>query len=251
MIKSEFLQLIGLYNLADTIDAVRIYREPGDTKSMIHFVSPTRTIAGVITTDLLSIDEGVEFGIANTKKLKKLLSPLCEDKQLSLTLEKSQTGHYYQLTVNDTVVDVSYILCELAILPKKAKITKPSIDLEFTLNQATQDILVKSINAIEADKDVPKLFTLKSNKNSVEWIIGNRKTQNSNKIKMKIAPSSGALTKELTFNADYLKDIIQSTGWMLDGDDMTLSMSNLGFATTTISNTNTSVEYNLIQEKLV
>lgn len=247
MTTQELSNFINLYNLNDTVEAIR-WKSTATSTELV-FATQSRTLAGTIKHAGFCISPDTEIGIANTKRLKRMISVFSKDSPLNFSLITHNTKNV-ALAMSDSKLDVSYVLCELSILPSPPKFKIPPIEVEAPLSKEFCDKFIKIKDALGDDATTVTIQQTKAN--ALNFVVGHRKTANANKINISVQPTVGAggLTTDLTFNAMYLRDILSATAWM-NQPTVTMKLANIGFASLAFTDgKNVTADYYLVQEKL-
>jgi hypothetical protein len=203
MKKSDLLHFIELYNLSGAVEKVKIDADGTDLKTT--FITEDKTLYGTVHYRGLAMEKG-EYAFHDTAQFKKMLSPLEED--ISVSVERVN-DRPIGLTFSDDNVDSAMMLADLSVVPKAPKGVAPgNADFEFTIDEEFINRFITAKNAL--GKDVTSftlLFNPKTNK--TELIIGYSNI-NTNRIRLEIKPVAGKekIEKQVSFNADYLKEIL-------------------------------------------
>jgi hypothetical protein len=203
MNKSNLIKFIELYNLNGTVERVKLESDGKSVKTGI--VADDRTMAGSVKFNDLKVDKG-EYGIHDTAQFKKMLSIL--DEEVEIAVNKLDDDRAISLAVSDKNTESLIILADMSVIPKVPNVNNVgNFDLEIELTEDFVDRFVKAKNALP---DVTA-FTLGLNKkgDKVELVIGDGDT-NTNRIKLEVKPIAGKdkPAKEVSFNANYFKEIL-------------------------------------------
>lgn len=202
MNKANLLKFIELYNLNGTIERVKLESDGDNLKTGI--VADDRTMAGSVKFNDLKVEKG-EYGIHDTAQLKKMLGIL--DDEVEITVNKMD-DRPIGLAISDKTTESFVVLADMSVIPKVPTVNnKGDFDLEIEI---TEDFVERFVKAKNALPDVTA-FTLGLNKkgDKVELVIGDGDT-NTNRIKLEVKPINGKdkPAKEISFNANYFKEIL-------------------------------------------
>ena len=139
------------------------------------------------------------------------------------------------------------MLSDPSVIPNPPKIKEvKEFDVEIPITDDFIDVFTKSKNSLP---DVDS-FTLMMNKKTdkLELVIG-YSTVNSNRVKMDIKPTAGKdkVTKPISFNSNYFKDILNKNS---EAVGAVFKVSAIGIATVTFSTTEFDATYYLIRKEL-
>ncbi len=203
MKKPDLLKFIELYNLSGTVEKVKIESDGTDLKTV--FITEDKTLYGTITYKGLGLEKG-EYGIHDTAQFKKMLGVLDDD--ITATVNRLDDNRPVSLTFNDKNADSTIMLADLSVIPKTPKGVQPgTTDFEFTIDADFVNRYIRSKNALTDVSSFTLLFNPKSKK--TELVIGYSNIS-TNRIRLDINPVPGKdkITNQVSFNADYLKEIL-------------------------------------------
>lgn len=229
MNKANLLKFIELYNLNGTVERVKLESDGKALKTGI--VADDRTMAGSVKFNDLKVEKG-EYCIHDTAQFKKMLGIL-ED-EIEILVNRLDDNRAISLSVSDKNTESLIVLADSSVIPKVPTVNNPgNFDLEIEL---TDDFVERFVKAKNALPDVVT-FTLGMNKkgDKVELVIGDGDT-NTNRIKLEVKAIAGKdrPTKEISFNANYFKEILLknrgATGAVLKVN--TAGLGNVSFNTT-------------------
>lgn len=222
MKRAELLKFIDLYNLSGNVERVKIDADGKRLKTV--FITENKTLYGSIVHENLDMDTG-EYGIYDTARLKKMLSILDED--ITATVEKLDSGKVVGITFADKHTESFVMLADMSVIPKApAGVRQFAVDLEVNL---TSDFIQRYIRAKNALADAESFSFVPNKKtNKVEMILGHGAT-GTNRIKLEVdlVPGKDTLPSVLSFNADYLKEILSKNS---DAGTTKLSVASGGLA---------------------
>ena len=202
MNKSNLIKFIELYNLNGTVERVKLEADGKNIKTNI--VTEDKTLAGNVSFNGIALEKG-EYGIHDTAQFKKMLSILDEEVEMSVNKVDDRA---VSLTVADKNTESLIILANMSVIPKTPTVANLGVfDLEIELDDAFIDRFIKAKNALPE----VNTFTLGLNKkgDKVELIVGDS-DNNTNRIKLEVKPVAGKdkPAKEISFNANYFKEIL-------------------------------------------
>lgn len=183
-----------------------------------------------------------EIGIFDTDKLKKILGVLGDE--ISITLN-TKNNSVTSISFKCDKIDAQFVTADLSVIPKSPSVKKlPEFNAEIEFDSEFINKFIKAKNALnEVDN-----FTLMMNKkNKLELVIGHSLI-NSNKIvfETKTKNSKDSVSKQISFSANYLKDILTNNN---DCDNTTLSVSDAGLAYLSFVKNNFVANYYLVSIK--
>lgn len=198
--------IITKYYLNGLTDAVKI-----GVKSKvltIDFKSVDPSLVGKISTD---IDlEDLEIGIYNTKQLLNLLKVL--NGEVEYKVEK--TGKVAtKLKLFDSRFNVEYILADMFLIPKSPKITEPTWNYTFDINDVFIDTFIKANKAIDKDE-----IGVEINDKNIKFIFGGfQNFSNKLEIYSEYQTLNKATLSKMEFKTSNLKEIFVNNKDMKTG----------------------------------
>ena len=238
MKKSVLEKFIKKYNINGTIEVVKFVVVSADKHLKTAAMSDDKHVMVDITLSEFSELSDLEFGIYDTKTMKKMLSAVTED--ITLTTN-TDNGRIASVCFNDGNVEVQCATADLRILPKTPKIKQlPPFTVEIDM---TREFMDKYIKAKTALSDEHELTIMLNKKNKVEMVIGHGKN-NTNRITLKPETKAGkdVLTKPVRFNANYLKEVLIANS---ECDSTTMSVSDEGLISISFNQDNFNSLYYL------
>ncbi len=206
MIQKNTLQsVISKYYLDGLIESVKW--EIKGKKLVINFMVPDQDMLGKVELNKFDLED-VVLVVYNTSQLNKLLGITSGD----LILKVNKVGSIVnKLNISDSQFDVSYSLADTSLIGKIASVEEPKkYTTTFSLDTEQINALIKSKNALgiednnllitcglSPDKEARLLFTFGEN------------TEHSNKVTYAIAIPK-EIDIKLTFNSNYVKEILSS-----------------------------------------
>ena len=233
MNKQKLTGFVEKYSLGNTIESV-----PWSIKSntlTTEFVSEDRTLLGSVTLNSFAIDDA-EIGIYNTTQLQKMISVLGSDVTVNL---KKADKRAIAIVMTDGDVSLNYMLADLDIIPKAPKLkTLPDTTVVIEINNDFITKFVRAKNALSESDN----FTVISN--TITQIIIGESDSNTNKININVKTESSQAMSAISFNANYLKEILAANRDHTDGK---MEVCAGGLAILTFSNADYTSKYYLVQ----
>jgi hypothetical protein len=233
MNKQKLTGFVEKYSLGNTIESV-----PWSIKKntlSTDFVSEDRTLLGNVTLNSFDIDDS-EVGIYNTTQLQKMISVLGSD--VSINLKKADK-RAIAIDMTDGDVSLNYMLADLDIIPKAPKLkTLPDTTVVIKIDNDFITKFVRAKNALSESDN----FTVTSN-NITQIIIG-ESDSNTNKININVKTEVSNKLPAISFNANYLKEILAANRDHIDGK---MEVCAGGLAILTFSNADYTSKYYLVQ----
>ena len=233
MNKQKLTGFVEKYSLGNTIESV-----PWSIKSntlTTEFVSEDRTLLGSVTLNSIAIDDA-EIGIYNTTQLQKMISVLGSDVTVNL---KKADKRAIAIDMTDGDVSLNYMLADLDIIPKAPKLkTLPDTTVVIDINNDFITKFVRAKNALSESDN----FTVISN--TITQIIIGESDSNTNKININVKTESSQAMSAISFNANYLKEILAANRDHTDGK---MEVCAGGLAILTFSNADYTSKYYLVQ----
>ena len=241
MNKTKLLTFIEKYNLGGIVESVKLTTEKNVLKTA--FVAEDKSMAGTVSLSDFKFDD-VELGIFETSKLKNFLKIL-ED-EVELTLVKTDDKPV-ALTVADKNLEINFMLSDLSVIPSAPKVKEiKSFDVEIPIDA---DFITRFVKAKNSLPDVDS-FTLLMNKkgDKLECVVG-YSSISSNRVKIEVTATKGKdkLDKPISFNANYLKEILSKNG---DATGAVLKIAAVGIAKLEFKTTDFESVYYLIQKTI-
>ena len=233
MDKQKLTGFIEKYSLGNSIESV-----PWIIKSntlTTDFVSEDRTLLGKVTLNNFDLDN-CEVGIYNTTQLQKMVSVLGSSVDINL---KKVEERAIAVHMTDDEVSLNYMLADLDIIPKAPKLkTIPDTTVVIKIDN---DFITKFVRAKNALSDSDN-FTVVSN-NITQVILGESDT-NTNKININVKTESSEKMSAISFNANYLKEILAANRDHTNGK---MEVCAGGLPILTFTNADYTSKYYLVQ----
>ena len=245
MKKQTIETFIKKYSLNGIIDSVKWNVNSTDKTLNTNSITEEKNVlVDVKHMQFDAIAEDCEVGIYETSKLIKMLSVMSDEVSLSLNKKDDKIT---SVNISDTTTVAQFITADLSVIPTAPNLKKlPDFTVEIELNDEFVSKFIKAKNALpEVDT-----FTLLMNKNKkLEMVIG-YSTLNSNRITLSVTAADGknVVSKNLSFNAKYLKEILTSNS---DCSNAILKVSDAGLAMVQFTNSEFNSTYYMVEVKSV
>ena len=244
MKKQTINTFIDKYSLNGTIESVKWVIDSANKQIKTASISDDKNVLSfVVIKDSAGLNDA-EIGINDTAKLKKLLSVLNDEVNISFNTREDKI---VSLSLTGENTDVQYVTADLSVIPKVPELKKlPPFNLDIPLTKEFVTTFVKAKNALS---DVDTLTFTKDKKDKLKLVIG-FSSVNSNRISIDFKPTEGkdTLGKTIHFSAKYLKEILTSNN---DCENAVLKISDAGIAHVEFNNDVFNSSYYLVEIKNV
>ena len=244
MKKQTINTFIDKYSLNGTIESVKWVVDSANKQIKTASISDDKNVLSfVVIKDSAGLNDA-EIGINDTAKLKKLLSVLNDEVNISFNMREDKI---VSISLTGESTDVQYVTADLSVIPKVPELKKlPPFNLEIPLTKEFVTTFVKAKNALS---DVDTLTFTKDKKDKLKLVIG-FSSVNSNRISIDFKPTEGkdTLGKTIHFSAKYLKEILTSNS---DCENAVLKISDVGIAHVEFNNDMFNSSYYLVEIKNV
>jgi len=244
MKKQTINTFIDKYSLNGTIESVKWIIDSANKQIKTASISDDKNVLSfVVIKDSAGLNDA-EIGINDTAKLKKLLSVLNDEVNISFNTREDKI---VSISLTGESTDVQYVTADLSVIPKVPELKKlPPFNLEIPLTKEFVTTFVKAKNALS---DVDTLTFTKDKKDKLKLVIG-FSSVNSNRISIDFKPTEGkdTLGKTIHFSAKYLKEILTSNS---DCENAVLKISDAGIAHVEFNNDVFNSSYYLVEIKNV
>jgi hypothetical protein len=244
MKKQTINTFIDKYSLNGTIESVKWVVDSANKQIKTASISDDKNVLSfVVIKDSAGLNDA-EIGINDTAKLKKLLSVLNDEVNISFNTREDKI---VSISLTGESTDVQYVTADLSVIPKVPELKKlPPFNLEIPLTKEFVTTFVKAKNALS---DVDTLTFTKDKKDKLKLVIG-FSSVNSNRISIDFKPTEGkdSLGKTIHFSAKYLKEILTSNS---DCENAVLKISDAGIAHVEFNNDLFNSSYYLVEIKNV
>ena len=217
MQKTKLNKFIQKYNLGGNVNSVK-WKSDGDSIST-SFVTPDKSLLGNVKVDNFKF-ENAELGVYQTDQLKSLINVLGEDVSLNLMKVDDKA---VSLNVKNGSVSIDYVLSDLSVISDPPALKRlPEFGTRIKLDNSFINTFIKGKSALSE----VETFTIKSNGNELEVIIGYSST-NTNRVNIPVESTTNDLSKEITFNANLFKEVLVANR---ECSSAVLEVSNDGLA---------------------
>jgi hypothetical protein len=244
MKKQTINTFIDKYSLNGTIESVKWVVDSANKQIKTASISDDKNVLSfVVIKDSAGLNDA-EIGINDTAKLKKLLSVLNDEVNISFNTREDKI---VSISLTGESTDVQYVTADLSVIPKVPELKKlPPFNLEIPLTKEFVTTFVKAKNALS---DVDTLTFTKDKNDKLKLVIG-FSSVNSNRISIDFKPTEGkdSLGKTIHFSAKYLKEILTSNS---DCENAVLKISDAGIAHVEFNNDLFNSSYYLVEIKNV
>lgn len=240
MNKNTLITYLDKFHLNGVINSVKLTIKDNVLTTL--FVSEDKSMAGSVTANKFEF-ENAELGVFETSKLKSFIKILDED--VTLTLNKIDDVPT-SLTISDKTMEVNFMLSDLSVIPPAPKVKEiKDFEVEIPVTAEFANSFIKAKNALP---DVDSFTFLMNKKKALELVIGYASI-NSNRIKLGVSPTTGkdVLTKPISFNANYFKEILLKNA---DCTGAVLKIAEAGISVVEFSNIEFVSKYYLIQKQI-
>ena len=203
MKKSDLLKFVSLYNLAGSVEKVKLDSDGTSVKTT--FISEDRGLYGAISFSSLPIETG-EYGIHDTKQLVKMVNILEDD--FAVVVNRLSDNRPVAFSFSDKNTESQVMLADLSVIPKPPPGVKAfTTDLEINIDAEFINRYIRAKNALNDVASFTFIVNPKSQK--VEMIVGYSNVSN-NRVRLEIntVPGKDSPSQTVSFNADYLKEIL-------------------------------------------
>jgi len=244
MKKQTINTFIDKYSLNGTIESVKWVVDNANKQIKTASISDDKNVLSfVVIKDSAGLNDA-EIGINDTAKLKKLLSVLNDEVNISFNTREDKI---VSLSLTGESTDVQYVTADLSVIPKVPELKKlPPFNLEIPLTKEFVTTFVKAKNALS---DVDTLTFTKDKKDKIKLVLG-FSSVNSNRINIdfKAVEGKDTLSKTIHFSAKHLKEILTSNS---DCENAVLKISDAGIAHVEFNNDTFNSSYYLVEIKNV
>lgn len=241
--KKEVLELfLKKFNLNGNIDSVKWVVDSKEKQLRTSALTEDRNVMADVKLNNFTDLVDATIGIYNTAQLKQMLNVLGDEIKMELNVTNDKVT---SITFSDDLTKIQYVTADLSVIPSGITLKKiPPFNVEIDFNQEFINKFVRAKNALS---DI-NIFTLLMRDNKLELVIG-QSNINSNKITLGLVTKNGkdSVTKPISFNAMYLKEILVSNN---DCDSAVLKVSDAGLATIAFTKNDFVSEYYLVEVKI-
>jgi hypothetical protein len=256
MEKKNIETFIKKYNLGGTIEGV-IWSSNADKDLSVTAMTSDRKLYTSVQLEKSSFFDGVEIGILDTSKLKRLLAPLADNISLSLDIDENDKTRVRQIIADDGKINVNFVAAGVDAVdgvPSMKNI--PPFTVEIVLTPEFVDVFNKSFSGVD-DKDALFTLIMSKKKQKLEMVLGYKQKNLSDRIAIEVTASAGKDTVKnpISFNAKHLKEILAANSEVNDPTAATvshpiLSVSEAGLAGIGFNNGGFKSQYYLVKTEV-
>ena len=244
MEKKNIETFIKKYNLNGAIEGVLWTNNNGDL-AVTATTSDRKLFASVTFEKGAGWFSGVEIGVQETSKLKKMLTPLGENVSLSLDIDENDKTRVRQLFIDDGKNRSDFTAAGLDVIDGAPKLKNvPPFGVEINFSPEFIDAFSKSFSALGDDAT---LFTLlmSKRKQKMDMVLGYKQNL-SDRIALEVAATTGKDTVKnpISFSAKHLKEILSAYS---EVTNPVLEVSEAGLASISFVDGLFKSQYNLVQ----
>lgn len=237
MNKTLLENFINKFNLAGEVEAVTIVSD--GTLTSVSFATNDQSAIGFVSSNTLNLPAG-KFDVFETAKLKSLLAVLDDDIEVDVVAD-SIDGTPTALIMKDSATKVKFALADNSVIPIVPALKSiPPFEVEIDLDQKLFTTFVKASGALRDSET----FTIVPKKDETKIVIGHSEHSNQNSVAITVTTQVTDDLKPLSFNAAYLRSMIQANKDTTGGK---LFMSSKGLSKVTFDVPNFTVEYYLVR----
>lgn len=224
MERSLLDKFIKKYNLNGNIESVRWSVDGGEKTLKVSAKSEDQnTVVYVTMEGFDAIDEEVDFGVYETKKLRQLLNVF--DTEFSVAVNKKD-DEVRSLDFSDANVEVRFVASSVSVV---STAPQPKGTPEFQVEILVDENFTEKFNRAKSALPGADTFTLMNNKSGDLQLILGYSNNNTDRITMSVttAEGKGTLKSPLHFQSNILKEILSANE---DCDHAVLKVSERGLA---------------------
>lgn len=244
MEKKHIETFIKKYNLGGAIEGV-LWQNDNNNLSVTAMTSDRKLFASVQLEKAASFFTGVEIGVQDTNKLKKMLGVLSDNVALSLDIDENDATRVRQIIAEDGKNTVNFTAAAKDVIdPVPTMKNVPPFGVEITLSPEFIDTFSKAFSAVADDQ---ALFTLimSKKKQKLELVLGYKQNL-SDRIALEVAATAGKDTVKnpISFNAKHLKEILAANS---EVTNPVLNVSEAGLANINFVDSGFTSKYYLVK----
>ena len=244
MEKKSIETFIKKYTLAGSIEGV-LWQNVNNNLSVTAMTGDRKLFASVQSENSATFFTGVEIGIQDTNKLRKMLAPLSDNISLTLDVDEKDATRVRKLTADDGKISIDYVTAAKDVIdPSPTMKSLPPFTVELTLTPKFVDGFSKAFSALSDDK-LLFTFIMSKKKNKLEMVLG-YKSNLSDRIAMEVDAVSGkdVVSAPISFNAKHLKEILTANS---EVENPILSVSEAGLASIKFDSGDFKSQYYLVK----
>jgi hypothetical protein len=244
MEKKHIETFIKKYNLNGAIEGVLWSNDSGNL-AVTAMTSDRKLFTSVTYDKGAGWFSGVEVGVQDTNKLKKMLAPLGDNVSLTLDIDSNDKTRARQLFIDDGKNQSTYVLAGVDVIDGTPKMKNiPPFGVEITLPPEFIEAFSKSFSALGDDAT---LFTLlmSKRKQKMDMVLGYKQNL-SDQIALEVTTTAGKDTVKnpISFNAKHLKEILLANN---EVTNPVLQVSEAGLSSISFDDNGFKSQYYLVQ----
>jgi hypothetical protein len=211
MDKSHLVTTLEKYYLNGIVEKVKIQVENKNIN--VRFVAPNKDLVGTVTASEFELEDS-ELGIYDTSQLLKLINIT----NSFVTLETVKEHNIpTKLLIADNEYNLDYVLADTTMIPNVPTVDEPVYDIEAEIDLEFITKFIKAKKAIDTE-----VFSVDANYDEVKakvvrFVLGGDASY-TNKITFTVpATYEGIQTKQLQFNINYLREILDTNKDLTSG----------------------------------
>lgn len=211
MDKSHLVTTLEKYYLNGTVERVKIQVE--NKNVTVRFVAPNKDLVGTVVASDFELEDS-ELGIYDTSQLLKLINIT----NSFVTLETIKEHNIpTKLLVADNEYNLEYVLADTTMIPNVPTVDEPVYDIKAEIDLEFITKFIKAKKAIDTE-----VFSVDANYDEakakvVRFVLGGDASY-TNKITFTVPASyEGIHTKQLQFNINYLREILDTNKDLTSG----------------------------------
>lgn len=213
MEKKYIETFIKKYNLGGAIEGVRWINDNGNL-STTAMTSDRKLFASVSLDKGAGWFTGVEVCIEDTSRLKKMLSTLSDNINLSLDIDENDATRVRQIIAEnaDGKATMNFVTCASSILSGVPKMKSvPPFTVEIILSDEFVNTFNSAFASLGSDDAMAFTLIMSKKKQKLEMVIGYKQNL-SNRIALEVATNAGKDTVKapISFDAKLLKEILSA-----------------------------------------
>lgn len=239
MEKSRLERFIAKYNLGGACESVKLVA--AGTALSVRSVSDDKNVLLEVKSDDMQFLNG-EHSVYETKKLRSLLGVVGE--KLTVAATKDKSGKVIGLSFDDSDTKATFVLADESVIPKVPELKKlPPMDIEIDVDDKLISTFTRAKGALP---DVDTFDVMSEGVGSEATIVIGYSKNNTNRINIKVRTKSNAKLENISFSANYLKEIFLANKELKVG---TLKISSKGIAVAEFAGEGFTATYFLVQIK--
>jgi hypothetical protein len=249
MEKKNIETFIKKYNLNGTIEGVVWSAVNNNADLSVTAMTSDKKLYTSVQYTKAAFFNGVDIGVLDTTKFKKMLSPLSDNIALSLDIDENDKTRVRQIIAEDGKISVNYVTAGVDAVdgvPSMKNI--PPFTVEISLTPEFIDAFSTSFSGVD-DKDALFTLIMSKKKQKLEMVLGYKQKNLSDRIALEVTATAGKDTVKnpISFNAKHLKEILAANS---EVKDPVLNVSELGLAGITFNDGDFKSQYYLVKTEV-